>query len=192
MHARSSSRTSQASAEMPSFAAASSIAVFSVSGKRSEMRAAMPSSGELKPNSSWLALLDIHERRLLPREPHLDVAGREPPRDLECDLREEVEEAKPRRATERLAEPLRRESNVLVAQLGGHREVCEERVDVSCQLHRDVIMTSLWQLSSVYLKSLLQSCQNGLNKGIELVERPGVHIREVRAGRLFRVREEAG
>ena len=47
------------------------------------------------------------------------------PEMLESDLREKVEKTEPRRAAERLAEPFRRERDVLVAQLGGHGEVGE-------------------------------------------------------------------
>ena len=77
------------------------MAIFSASGSRNVMRAVKPSSGGA--GSALLALLDVHERRLLSGQPDLDVAGRELIRDLERRLGEEIEQAQPRRRLKRLA-----------------------------------------------------------------------------------------
>ena len=112
--ARFSSRTSHVFAESPSRAAAASIAVFSASGSRNVMRAVMPSSARRR--LGFLALLDVHERRLLAGQPDLDVTGRKLVGHLERDLREEVEEPEASRCLERVAQPLGGPCDVLVAQ----------------------------------------------------------------------------
>ena len=71
--------------------------------------------------------------------------------------------------------------NGLVAQRAGCLEICQECFDVVRQLHVDVIMTSLWHMSSIFLKSV----KNGVNKGIQGVERAIIDVREVRAAHLF-------
>ncbi len=77
------------------------MAVFSASGSRNVMRAVMPSSAGA--GFGFLALLDVHERRLLSGQPNLDVAGRELIGDLERRFGEEIEQAQPRRPLKRLA-----------------------------------------------------------------------------------------
>ena len=70
--------------------------------------------------------------------------------ELERRLAEGVEEAQARGTADRLQHAFGRGAGLLVADRGHCGQVGLERIDEPCHLH-DVIMTSLWRLSSVFL-----------------------------------------
>src|SRR5205085_857553 len=96
------------------------------------------------------ALLDVHERRVLPREPNLDSTRAELLVQLEGGLAERVEEPEAGRGADRRAQAAGGLGGRVVADSGDGGEIGLERLDEACQLH-DVIMTSLRRLSSVRL-----------------------------------------
>src|SRR5581483_5593952 len=87
-------------------------------------------------------VLDVDERGLLTCQPDLDMAGRELRRDLERGLAEQVEEPKAGGSPEGLAQPLGCVRDGLVAERGHRFQVGEQRIDVRCRLHDDIIVTS--------------------------------------------------
>ena len=138
---RASVRTSQALVEIPSSAAAASIAFFSDSGSLSVMRPECSSPGATWTVSGGL-LHDDHELGLAAREANLDPSGAELAADLQCRLAEEVEEAKVECRAEGLDQPLRGLRDRLVPEAGGVGEVLLDRLDVAVELHCDITMTS--------------------------------------------------
>src|SRR6188508_338905 len=95
-------------------------------------------------------LADVHERRVLSDEAHLDVPVGQLSVELERCLAECVEEPQARRTADRLQHAFGRGTGLLVTHRGDRGQVGLERFDEPCHLH-DVIMTSLWSLSSVFL-----------------------------------------
>ena len=84
-----------------------------------------------------------------PDESHLDVPRRQLRADLERSLTESIQQAQARRTADRLQHPLGHGTRLLVPDRSHCREIGFERFDEPCHLH-DVIMTSLWRLSSVF------------------------------------------
>ncbi len=115
------------------------------------MRAVRPSSARRR--GALLLVLDVDERGLLAGEADLDVARAELRADLERGLGQELEQAQPQRGGERLAQPIRCDRNLLVADARQRGELGLQCLNVRIELHRDVIMTSLSCLSSVFLLS---------------------------------------
>ena len=143
--------TIQVLTDTPSFAAAPSTDVFSESGRRRVMRAVSPSSAG--GAGACLLVLDVDERGLLAGEADLDVTRTELRADLERSLGQELEQPQPQRGRERLAQPVRCDRDLLVADARQRGELGLQCLNVRIELHRDVIMTSLSCLSSVCVLS---------------------------------------
>ena len=94
-------------------------------------------------------VLDVHEDRLLAREPDVDAPARKLGADLVRRLLEHLEEPEAERRRQRSGEAGGGLGDRVVADGGDRLEVCLQRLDVWRNLHRDIIMTSLWHLSNV-------------------------------------------
>ena len=124
--ARCNARTSQALTETPSASAAVSTADFSVSGRRSVIRAASASS---PAHRLGRLLLDVEELRILAAEADLDVAVRHLTRQVERDLRERVDQPQGRGLLDGSAQAVGRLDELLAADLGQLAEIGLERFD---------------------------------------------------------------
>src|SRR5437660_12808551 len=77
------------------------------------------------------------------------MAGRKLARDLEGSLAEQIEKVEAGGRPERLTQAPGRVGDRVVAELGHRGQVGEQRIEVRCGVHCDVIMTSVSHLSSV-------------------------------------------
>ena len=81
------------------------------------------------------------------------MTGLELRADLERSLGQELEQSQPDRGRERLAQPVRCDRDLLVADARQGGELFLQCLNVRFQLHCDIIMTSLGCLSSVFMLS---------------------------------------
>src|SRR5207247_8907307 len=95
-----------------------------------------------------LRFLRGDQLRVLARQPDVDVAVGKLGRDLECDLRQRVDQAEGRGLLDRALQPMGRLDELLPAELRQFAQVALESFDELCRLH-DSIMTSSQRLSSV-------------------------------------------
>src|SRR6202008_463148 len=92
--------------------------------------------------------LRVREPDVASRQPHLDLTAGELAVHLQRRLRQDGQEPRAHGGVKRPAELLSHPQGDLVSDAGCRDQVGAESFDVSGNVH-DVIMTSLWRLSSV-------------------------------------------
>ena len=137
-------RTSQALVEMPSCAAAASMAAFKRLGEAERDAARVLLAGAELDGVRRL-VHDDDELRIASGESNFDASRVELAADLQGGLAEEVEQAEVERRRERLAQAASGLGGRLVSETGGRGEVLLDRLDVTSSCIVTVTMTSLSQ-----------------------------------------------